>query len=223
MEGSACSDFPLRDIVEFYKRHGYQGFCVTDHFTGNSRLPEDTPWAERVNFHYDIYDKTQEAAAKLHLSVFFGMEVSILRDPLRMKSETGTHFLILGLEREWLLANADMFSANPVKDFAKIRAAGGFIIHAHPFNEASWIDYIRLLPRSVDAVEVINGGQSEQSNYLARQYAENYGLPATAGTDLHHKDRSACCGISTSVSCGSVRGLVEEIRQGRAEVFAMTI
>jgi len=53
-ECSACGAMPAAELIKFYKRAGYSGLCITDHFTGNSALPEDMPWADRVNFFFQV-------------------------------------------------------------------------------------------------------------------------------------------------------------------------
>lgn len=63
---------------------------------------------------------------------------------------------------------------------------GGFIIHAHPFRQADYINMIRLLPHKVDAVEVINVFNTDFENKQAEEYANNYDLYKIAGSDNHH-------------------------------------
>ena len=60
------------------------------------------------------------------------------------------------------------------------------------------IDHIRLFPRSVHGVEIINACRNEFENKLARQYAENYDLIPFAGSDNHRagelpKLAGMCC------------------------------
>ena len=71
------------------------------------------------------------------------------------------------------------------------------VIHAHPFREAGYIPEIRLYPEYVDGVEGINAAHSssrKSSHYnpeydlRAIRYANEHGLPITAGSDIHTTD-----------------------------------
>ena len=53
IEGSRCSHLSAADMVKFYQKQGYAGFCVTDHFTGSTTVPEGTPWEERIDRYFD--------------------------------------------------------------------------------------------------------------------------------------------------------------------------
>jgi len=206
-------------VAEFYKKAGYHGFCLTDHFAGYSTLPDSTPWKQRVDFFYNTYERAREAGERLGLSVFFGIEYGIARDVSRMSRATGNDFIILNLTRDWLLQNRDAFTKRTKELFHEIRCAGGFIIHAHPFNEKPWVEYIRLLPYSVDAVEVINAMHPDFVNENARKYAETYNLLQVAGTDCHRPDVDFIAGVETDEPCCEVIDLIRAIRQKRAAPF----
>ncbi|MFU0826941.1 MAG: hypothetical protein ACFWTJ_05290 [Lachnoclostridium sp.] len=98
----------------------------------------------------------------------------------------GTEFLIYGLEPEWIKSHPDMLGWSVEEQYRQIHAAGGFVVHAHPFRMRSYIKEIRLFPDSVDAVEVYNvGNRSVESDSKASEYAKKHNLPGTAGTDAH--------------------------------------
>lgn len=212
-EGSACSDFPVAAMIRFYKDHGYDGIVLTDHFTGNSTLPDELPWKEFVERYYETYDVARAEGERVGLKVFSGMEYSLSRGPESRHRCTGNDFLILGLEREWVLENEDkLINPRPNEVFDAVHVAGGYIIHAHPYLEAEWVEYIRLLPRKVDAVEIINGCQDDACNDMARHYAEHYGLAVTAGSDIHHlRDAHVLCCVETQAPCRDVRELIAQI------------
>ena len=218
-EASACSVISAAELAEFYCEAGYAGFCVTDHFSGNGTLPDDTPWKRKVDFFYETYKLAEAAGEKLGLSVFFGLEYSIASDIRHMRSNTGNDFLILNLSRKWLTDNREAFTLRTTELFAKIRGAGGFIIHAHPFNDRPWVEYIRLLPRSVDAVEIMNGTHSDFVNANAKMYAEAYGLLQTAGSDCHSPNIRVLGGVETEYPCRTASELITAIRNKTAIPF----
>ena len=219
-EGSACSDFPVREMVKFYKDHGYDGFTLADHFSGNSTFPGDMPWKERVDAFYGIYETACEEAYKLGgIQVFFGMEYTLRKRADDMRYALGNDFVIVNLTKEWILENEDAFSLDFNKNFDTIRAAGGFIIHAHPFLEAPWVRSIQLLPRKVDAIEIINGGLDDITNDSAKWYADRYTLPYCAGTDIHHSTHPVLCGIETEEKCSGIADVINAIKDRKAKVF----
>ena len=75
------------------------------------------------------------------------------------------------------------------EELALMMDEGAFVIQAHPYREAHYIDHIRLFPRSVHGVEVINSYQAWEANEMAALYAKQYGLPVTAGSDNHYGAR----------------------------------
>ena len=220
-EGSACSVAPAAELVEFYREIGYSGICVTDHFSGNSTLSAETPWKERVEFYHNIYAKMRDAGEKIGIKVFFGIEYSFAPDVNRITRITGNDFLIIDPSKEWLLENKDAFAGKLSDILSIIRKSGAFVSHAHPFLEADWIEYIRLLPRSVDAVEIHNANGSAFINGAAKAYAELYGIPGTAGSDLHRTDQKLLSGLEMDAPCDCALDLMQAVKNGAARLFTM--
>ena len=63
--------------------------------------------------------------------------------------------------------------------------SGALVIQAHPYREEHYINHIRLFPRHVHGVEVINTSQKEEANEMAALYAKHYHLLETCGSDNH--------------------------------------
>jgi len=75
-----------------------------------------------------------------------------------------------------------------------IKESGGMIIHPHPFREEFYIPEVRLYPEYVDGVEAYNATHcspkseahwNPEFDVSARNYAEKYNFPITAGSDTH--------------------------------------
>lgn len=175
-EGSKCARSSGREVAEAYHARGYDGIIVTDHFfNGNSAVPRDLPWRERVELFTAGYRAAKEYGDRVGLQVFFAWE----------DSSEGNDFLTYGLDENWL-ADHPFLDRLPLVDYLKyIRAEGGTIVHAHPFRQDSYIPMIRLLPDLVDAVEIMNGHRTDEVNHRAKWYADSYGLPWAAGSDNH--------------------------------------
>jgi predicted metal-dependent phosphoesterase TrpH len=113
-----------------------------------------------------------------------------------------------------------------------VRGVGGYLIAAHPFRHYfSPVHWLRqgwepfdLTPREaaklplfeiVDAVEVLNGGNSDEENDFALQVAEILGKPGIGGSDAHSHQG---IGIYTTVferSLETEHDLLRELKAGR--------
>ena len=117
-------------------------------------------------------------------------------------------------------------------ELAFMMAEGGFVIQAHPYREAHYIDHIRLFPRSVHGVEVINSYQAWEANEMAAIYAKQYGLLVTAGSDNHYGSRVferlrekgfrlEIAGVYSDTPVNSVDDYVAGIKSGELKVFSI--
>jgi hypothetical protein len=176
-EASACSIRSGAEQVRLYKENGYSGIIVTDHFfNGNTAIPDDLPWEERVDLFCKGYENAKEEGDKIGLSVFFGWE----------SNYKGTEFLIYGLDKEWIKNHPEMLSWSVEEQYRQIHEAGGYVVHAHPFRIRAYIKEVRLFPDYVDAVEVYNEGNgSMEFDKKAAAYAKKHKKPGLAGTDAH--------------------------------------
>jgi hypothetical protein len=106
--------------------------------------------------------------------------------------------------------------------FKFIADNGGFIIHAHPFREDHFINHIRLFPRHVHAVEIINACRNSFENEMAHHYADSYGLLHFAGSDNHcagHLQKLA--GVESDETINSVEEFISAAREGKLKVFTL--
>lgn len=209
-EVSKCASIPAVELVRFYKQMGYGGLFITDHFlNGNTTVPQQLPWKERVERYCEGYEKAYEEGKRIGLDVFFGWEYSYL----------GTDFLTYGLDKAWLLNHPDLLELSVKEYCSLVRSEGGFIVHAHPFREDHYIEFIRLNPRDVDAVEVINACRKSFENKLADEYADNYGLLKTAGSDNHWGKMKGYSGIQLDRRLQDVEDMIQAIKKGEIEIF----
>lgn len=175
-EVSKCSRVSGAELADCYKNFGYDGVVITDHFfNGNTTVPRDLPWNERVEMFTAGFEAARKRGNEIGLDVLFAWEWSY----------HGTDILTYGLDKDWLMKNegCDLLTINDYCDL--VRTSGGYAVHAHPMREADYIDWIRLFPRKIDAVETYNACRTELENRLANEYADNYELPKMCGSDNH--------------------------------------
>lgn len=182
-EGSACASAPAAEMARAHKAAGYDGIFVTDHFFyGNTAVPKELPWEERIDLYFKGYEHAKEAGDEIGLKVWFGCEFTV----------NSADFLIYGMTKEWMKANEQLLMYTDERVlFRTLRGMGCFIVHAHPFRSDPYIHHISLYPYDVDAVEVINASHDPKNLYneRAKLYADSYGLIKTGGSDSHHLDK----------------------------------
>ena len=185
-EGSACAKNTGAEMVQAYKKAGYTGMIVTDHFFyGNTAVDRKLPWTEWVEAFCKGYENAKEEGDRIGFQVFFGWE----------SGYQGTEFLVYGLDKEWLLQHPEIKDASIEEQYQLVKKDGGMVIHAHPYREASYIPEIRLYPEYVDGVEGLNASHKYREkrkedgmplyDIKAQEYAATYNLPVTGGSDIH--------------------------------------
>ena len=210
---SACASTTVRETLSFYKKIGYDGIFITNHFIdGNISVDRSLPYEEQINFYFSDYEEAFSLADEYGIKVFCGIEMSY----------GGSDFLVYGLDKEWFLAHPEIVGMKKSEELTLMRESGAFIIHAHPFREASYIDHIRLFPRHIDGVEVINANRKELENHMAKLYATNYGFIETAGSDNHSAHaQKMLAGVVSDEPVNSVEDFVEFAKNGKFRIFSM--
>ncbi len=209
-EASKCSPQSAAEMVEEYHAKGYRGIIVTDHFlNGNTRVPADLPWKERIRLFCLGYEHAAERGKQIGLDVFFGWEASF----------QGNDFLTYGLDRQWLENHPDLLSLSLTEYLKFIREEGGTVVHAHPFRQAAYIPFIRLNPNLVDGVEVRNHNRPDAENLRNRWYAETFDLPQTAGSDAHKCSQIPPRVLGSETRWKSVADYTEALRRRTLSIF----
>ena len=209
-EGSACGRCSGAEMARACRAAGYDGLFITDHFYhGNTAPDRSLPWAEWVRQFCMGFRNAHAEGEKIGLRVLFGWEYSW----------EGADFLTYGLSPEWLTAHPETVTVTPVEYLRLVRKAGGLVVHAHPFREAHYIRYFKLLPYDVDAVEMWNAANMTcEMNDRALWYAKSYHLPMTAGSDAHATDQFAA-GISTADDIRTAGDYKVAVLKGRCSCF----
>ena len=196
---SLCGKSEGSEHVWYYKELGYTGIFVTDHFFGgNTAVPRDLPWKERVDWFCSGYEEALIAGQKMGLDVFFAWE----------QNYEGDEYLLYGLDRAFLLAHPDIESWPRTRLFHEVRAYGGCAVQAHPFRDRGYIRRLHLQLSGVDGVEAVNTANHPWEDACGLRYTRHLGLPATCGSDVHNLE------TMTPGRLGGVR-LEEEMLSGR--------
>jgi len=212
-ETSGCAKATAKESVEYYKSANYDGVFITDHFLCGGDRYKDITWDERIDIALKGYLAAKKEGEKVGLKVFFGFEYTYAPCP-------GTDFLIYCITPEWLRSHPEI-AEMPLKSTLELfKENGAFIIHAHPFREARYIDMIRLLPRHIDGTEIINANRTDDENEAAEAFAEHYSLIRVGGTDNHTGGmQPRFCGIESHIELNSPEDYAAVCKSGDYDIF----
>ena len=206
---SACGRSEPEEYIPYYKKLGYSGIFVTDHFfNGNTCIPDTLPWEERVNRYCLSYERAKAEGDKQGFSVFFGWECRF----------DGDEFLVYGLDKAWLLAHPEIMTWDHITHLEQIHKYGGLVVQAHPFRERDYLSRVDLHPFQCDAFEVANAGNPSYQDRLAYRYAVKHHIPMTAGSDIHlvaHTDSGNLYGVAFDTPLRSAADYVNRIKEGK--------
>ncbi len=208
---SRCARASVQDTVEFYKKQGYAGIFLTNHYVEPHRDLELFPTFERrIAFLFSDYEKAVEIGNEIGLAVFFGVEISYM----------GTDFLIYGLDKTWWLSHPEIENMKIVDRLTFLADNGALIIHAHPYRESHYIECIRLFPREVHGAEIYNANRTLFENEMADIFAEKYGLLPFAGSDNHVAGaQKKFGGLQFASPLKDEQDFVQRFKNGEATLF----
>lgn len=212
---SKCAKATVEETLDFYKKLGYDGVFITNHFLdGNINIDRLEPYHIKINFYFSDYEKAVKYGEKIGIKVFPGVEIS----------HGGTDFLVYGLDKAWYLKHPEIMKMRKSSELAFLADNGAFIVQAHPFREAGYIDHIRLYPRLIHSAEVINANRTELENGMAKMYAERYNLIPFAGTDNHVGPKQIhLAGMQSEKPIKSVKDFVSALKRGKLEAFTLDL
>jgi hypothetical protein len=201
-EASRCGRVHGEDYIPYLMDKGYSGMIVTDHFfNGNSCVPEDLSWKERIGIYSSGYERALEAAKGKDFNVMFGVEFNFIKD----------EYLLYGIDKEWLIDNECIMEMSRHELFDAVHKAGGIMIQAHPFRERDYLSDIKLAPSACDGIEVYNAANMPNMNALGYEYCMKLGLPMTAGSDIHYYHDNAMGGMLFEKKINSVKEYAEAV------------
>lgn len=210
---SRCAKADVEENLAFYKKLGYDGVFITNHFLdGNINIEKERSYEEKIAFYFSDFEKATEIGKTLGIKVFCGVELSY----------GGTDFLVYGLSKEWFLSHPEIMDMKKSDELAFMMENGALIIQAHPYREAAYIDHIRLFPRNVHGVEIVNAKRTEAENKMAKIYAENYDLIQFAGSDNHSASKQEnLAGICCEEPICSMEEFISNVKGNKIKIFTL--
>ena len=205
-EGSGCGRSTGEQQARAYKKRGYQGIIVTDHFiNGYSTCPKysNISWEEKMDYVVSGYKAAKAEGDRIGLDVFLGWEFTI----------RGSDFLTYGLDYDFLMANPDLHKLDVPEYSEIVRESGGFLAQAHPYRDQPYIEYrLPVEPEYMDAVEIYNASDTNKTNEKARAFAKKHDLPVQAGSDAHGVNIRFASGISLKRRASNIFDIIDAIK-----------
>lgn len=205
---SKCARSAGAEYISFYKNLGYTGIIVTDHFfNGNTCIPKDLPWEERVDLFCRGYEEAKAEGYRQGLQVFFAWECRF----------NGDETLVYGLDKKWLKAHPEIMTWDHITHYNNIKSEGGLVVQAHPFRERGYLSEVYVHPYQCDAFEVANAGNPYEQNRMAYRYAKEHNITMTAGSDIHKvgvTDNGSLYGMAFDKPLNSIDDYVKHVKSG---------
>ena len=209
---SQCAKADAIESLAVYKEMGYDGVFITNHFLdGNINLEiRDKSYEEQIEFYFSDYERAKAAEKEIGIKVFCGVELTY----------KGTDFLVYGLDKEWFLSHPEIMDMKKSYELTFFMEQGALVIQAHPYREAGYIDHIRLFPRCVHGVEVINASRKDEENEMAAIFAKHYGLLEFAGSDNHSgAAKNHFAGMESDTPIVDELDFVKRVKAGEMRTF----
>lgn len=208
LDASPCSTESAESLVDIYTKAGYDTVVLTNHYShivygcyGSKSLDE---YVDRFMLAVD----KMKTAAKNKLTVVWAME-------LRLK-DTPNDYLCFGVTEEFLRSTPNLFDMTYPEFHEICKEKGWLFIQAHPFRNGIMV----VNPACIDGMEVYNGHIGHLArNFIAEQWADEYGLIKTSGTDLHYSYVPASGGILTKQKIENVQQLVQILKSGNYQLL----
>ena len=210
---SACGKNSASEMVKRYKKLGFSGLVLTNHFYhGSSGVDRSLPWKEWVKEYSKDYYSALETAKELDFDLLFGIE-----HPYSF----GKECLVYGLSPEFLMENPQLKQEDIALWSKTVRENGGFIAYAHPFRNRYYIPNPYDMPdlSFVDGVECYNHCNTADDDERAVKTFKDSGKIIIAGGDKHAINFDKTFGIMTKERIKTIDQLIDVLKNNKFELY----
>jgi hypothetical protein len=186
VESSFCAFVKAKEMVGLYKKAGYAGIMISDHYyPGYFDTLKKLSWEEKIDRFLLGYHEALAEGKNLGIKVLLGAE-------FLFSDHDRNHFLVFGLTEEFLKNNPKLYNLTQQEFKEFIKETDLLIYQAHPFRKGCSVVSSDLL----DGIEIYNGNSNHDSfNQLAHQFAVDHSLRICSGSDFHHERDLAKGGV----------------------------
>jgi len=204
-ETSPCGIVLAANAVRYYKKVGYNGVVITDHYNADFFSPrQNQPWEHSIDEFLKGFRNAHAEGIKTGLIVLLGIEIRL--------EESIEEYLVYGFDEDFLYNNPELYKLD-FKTFSNFARSNGLLVYqAHPFRR--W--FKAAPPLLLDGMEVYNGNPRHNShNDRALEYAEKYGLRQLSGSDFHHPEDLARGGVILPEAPKNISGFKKLLFESR--------
>ena len=207
-ESSICGRTEGRLVAQLYKKAGYDGIVITDHYNRSyfRKFPKSVPWSARIDHFLRGYRAARKEGEEIGLTVLLGIELKFVDSP--------REFLVYGIDETFLKQNPELYQMG-LAEFRKFSTqfpSGKEILiyQAHPFRPGISPAPLDL----IDGIEVYNGNPRQNSNnQMALAFAQQNKLRMISGSDFHRLPDLARGGLILPEAVADTRALVRVLKQ----------
>ena len=195
---SKCSKVTANELVTICAKQGLDGIVLTNHYKQASVDTDFKIW--RNNFIKEFH-KAHDYGNNLGLKVFLGVEFTLNCMPQN-------DFTVYGFSEDFLLSSGPLFELTLSKFIKIIHKENALIFQAHPFRNTHPID-----GRLLDGVEINCHPRHHNEKQLVENFANNYNIRISCGSDYHGNIYKPYCSILIDPSINSTEKFVRYIRE----------
>lgn len=207
-EVSVCAAIPVKELIEEYKKAGYSGIVLTDHYSPMTFHISELFNKKKAMDHYLRAYREAKQYETEDFTVLLGVELRFYA--------TVNDYLIYGVTEEMLYELPFLLKTYIKKASQLFRERGCLFIQAHPFRKM----ITRADPKHLDGVEVFNGKASSEANESSLKWAKEIGAPIkTSGSDCHRATGAGLGGIITEEPIKSNEDLIRILKSGKYKLI----
>lgn len=207
-EVSRCAGISVKDLIEEYKKAGYSGIVLTDHYSPMTFNPGEFFSKKKALEHYLRAYREAKQYETEDFCVLLGVELRFYA--------TVNDYLIYGVTEEMLYELPFLLKTYIKKASKLFREKGCLFLQAHPFRKM----ITRANPEYLDGVEVFNGKADKEANDKSLKWAEETGAKIqTSGSDCHRQSGVGFGGIITKEPIKNNEDLIRILKSGNFELI----
>lgn len=203
-ETSPCGKIKGSELVHLYKKAGYSGVIITDHYHDGffeGLFNSKVSWEEKVDSFLRGYLSAYNEGRKIGINVILGMEINF--------APFDIDFLVYGIDETFLKENEKLYSLNLGTFRELIRDKEVLLYQAHPCRPP----ITPADPALLDGVEVYNGNPRHTSgNKPAYAFAVENKLKMISGSDFHEAGDLARGGIILPENVDNEKDLLQMLK-----------
>ncbi len=205
---SRCAGITPKDLVEEYKKAGYSGIVITEHYSPMTFNPSEFFSKKKAIDHYLKGYREAKKYETEDFTVLLGVELRFYA--------TVNDYLIYGVTEEMLYTLPFLLKTYIKRTSKLLRERGCLFMQAHPFRKM----ITRANPKHLDGVEVFNGKATPEANENSLKWAEEIGAHIKiSGSDCHRQSGVGKGGIITNEPIRNNEDLLRILKSGKYKLI----